>query len=147
MAVDDRMGIGREGSIPWYVPEDLAWFKEQTTGKAVLMGRKTWESLPIKPLPNRDNYVISSNPIEGVKTITTVFSLPDVSELFIIGGAELYQSMINQCDNLYITNIKGNFRCDRHFPFPYDQFSGRYDTEWKTSKTGLEYKHSVLRRQ
>ena len=60
VAMDSNNGIGKNGCIPWHVPEDLVHFKQYTNGKTVVMGRKTWESLPVKPLPNRDNIFLTS---------------------------------------------------------------------------------------
>ena len=66
LACDENWGIGKAGTLPWlHNPADLKWFKQMTTGSTVVMGRKTWDSLPVKPLPNRKNIVVSSNRVEG----------------------------------------------------------------------------------
>ncbi len=106
--------IGQHGKLPWHLPEDLKHFKELTTGKIVLMGRKTWESIPEKfrPLPNRKNLVITRQADFVVPAGVEVFSEIGVviqkygnSEIMVIGGAEIYEQTIALADTLYITHV------------------------------------------
>ena len=102
-ACDQNGLIGINGRIPWYIPEDLQRFKRLTTGNAIIMGRKTWENLPIKPLPDRFNIVISKKATFGTipdMDITVQASLASAlqiaeiegyQEVFIIGGQRLYE--------------------------------------------------------
>jgi dihydrofolate reductase len=123
LAMDDNMGIGYENDLPWpRNKKDMAWFRECTSGHVVVMGRKTWESFGSKPLPNRTNIVISTKKPEGnpdvwyggdIKMILDELR-DDYSGLhiFIIGGANIYRQALPFCDKLYITRIKGVYKCD-----------------------------------
>jgi dihydrofolate reductase len=105
--------IGKKNDLPWNLPTDLKNFKKVTSGKTIIMGRNTWDSLPYRPLPNRINVVITRNTefkaegceirnnlIEAIKEFDKVGE-----ELFIIGGAEIYKQSFNLADKLYLTNI------------------------------------------
>jgi dihydrofolate reductase len=113
----DRV-IGREvdgvGTLPWHLPEDMKHFRELTTGKPVIMGRKTWESLPerFRPLPGRHNIVVTRNPSYAAPGATVAGSVEAAleacgaaPEAFVIGGAELYRQAIGRADRLEITEI------------------------------------------
>ena len=119
--------IGINNDIPWYLPDDFNYFKEKTKGHFVLMGRKNWESLPhqFKPLPDRQNVVISRQKYYRLKGATVVSSLSDAltfannakeNEAFIIGGGEIYRLGISLADTIYLTEIKGEFEGDITFP-------------------------------
>jgi dihydrofolate reductase len=130
-AMDQENGIGKNGDIPWYLPEDLQNFQYLTTGNgrnAVIMGRVTWESIPKKyrPLKNRLNIVITR---QQLKDCDYTFMNLDVAlkyldknekidEVFIIGGQGLYQEGIEHqdCNKLYLTHLDKTFGCDRFFP-------------------------------
>ena len=121
-AFDRNHLIGRDNSLPWHLPADLAFFKRTTMGKPIIMGRKTFESIG-RPLPGRRNIIISRNPdlqIEGCETCTSVEQalqqLGDYAEVFLIGGASLYQQMLAQAENLYDTEIDEEFNGDAWFP-------------------------------
>ncbi len=113
-AISENNCIGKSGTLPWYIPEDLKRFKEITTGHTVLMGRKTWESIPEKfrPLPNRKNIVITRNtayPVpEGVVLHHSVEEAlkHEQGDIMVIGGAEIYAQSIDRADTLYITHIR-----------------------------------------
>src|SRR5437867_7313628 len=100
--------IGAGNKIPWYLPEDFKWFKKMTTGQVIVMGRKTFESIG-KLLPNRTTIVLSRSPaaIAGVQTISDLSELdltePALAEreVFICGGAQLYQQALPLCSDLY----------------------------------------------
>ncbi|BBB23461.1 dihydrofolate reductase [Isorropodon fossajaponicum endosymbiont JTNG4] len=130
VAMDDNQLIGKNNSLPWHLPADLAYFKKTTTGKAVLMGRKTYDSVD-RPLPNRRNIIVSRNTkfkadgCEVVGSINAALSLANGdNELMIMGGASFYEQMVNKVDRLYITEVKGKFEGDAYFPeFDRTQFS------------------------
>ena len=113
-AISENNCIGKSGTLPWYIPEDLKRFRELTTGKTVLMGRKTWESIPEKfrPLPNRKNMVITRNlefPLPD--SVMRYHSIDEALEktsgdIMVIGGAEIYAQSIALADTLYITHIR-----------------------------------------
>jgi len=110
-------GIGYNNELPWSKIEgDLPRFKELTTGKVVLMGRNTWDSLPKKPLPNRINVVVTSKNIDG---ITTINSVPeednmDLRDVWLIGGAQLINSSWHLIDEIHLTKTFTEYTCDRH---------------------------------
>lgn len=127
-ALDTKEGIGKHNSLPWYLPEDLKRFKKLTIGHPVIMGRKTFESIFNrlgKPLPERVNIVVSKNPQfkpEGVTVFSSVEEAIDYAfkieneEIFIIGGATIYNQTIDRVDKLYITQVKGDHQADIFFP-------------------------------
>jgi dihydrofolate reductase len=131
VAADENNGIGKNNQLPWHISEDLKNFKRLTTGKTILMGRKTWESLPIKPLPNRQNIVISSNPdyiATGAIVCKSIHQALEVcsqfQEVFIIGGAEIYRQFFPITHKLYLTRVFGIFDTDT-------ALAGFDDKEWK----------------
>ncbi|MEO0882428.1 MAG: dihydrofolate reductase [Pseudomonadota bacterium] len=121
--------IGNEGQLPWRLAADLAFFKNVTSGKPIIMGRKTWESLPVRPLPNRANIVISRNWNYAAKGARVYSSLgvavnaarsiarrDGVDEIFIIGGASIYARALPISDRLYVTDVEAEPDGDVVFP-------------------------------
>lgn len=119
VAVDENGGIGYDGQLLAHIPEDLQRFKELTSGHTVIMGRKTWDSLPKKPLPNRKNIVISSQKQENFMTTAECLKeIKDIDdEIFIIGGESIYRYFLPMANKIYITLIHKNFdKVDAYFP-------------------------------
>lgn len=117
--------IGREGTIPWRLPEDVAHFKALTTGYAVVMGRRTWDSLPdrYRPLPGRRNVVVTRNPDWHAEGVERAASLDDALELlddaprvFVIGGAQLYAAALPLTGVLLLTEVDAEVEGDTFFP-------------------------------
>jgi dihydrofolate reductase len=116
--------IGVDNRLPWHLPEDLQRFKALTMGQAVIMGRKTWESLPPKfrPLPGRRNIVVTRDAAYVAEGATVVHSLTDAAAAageqtaFVIGGAELYRQALPLASRLELTEIDADFAGDAHFP-------------------------------
>lgn len=116
--------IGIDNRLPWHLPADLRHFRELTTGHAVIMGRKTWESLPEKfrPLPGRRNIVVTRDAAYRAAGATVAASLPaavaaaGADEAFVIGGAELYAAAMPLADRLHLTELAAAFEGDTHFP-------------------------------
>ena len=117
--------IGRGNRIPWRLPEDMAHFRELTTGHPVVMGRRTWESLPdrFRPLPDRRNVVVTRNPDWSAEGAERVGSLEEAlallegePQVFVIGGAELYASALARADELLLTEIDADIDGDVYFP-------------------------------
>lgn len=115
--------IGREGGLPWHISSDLKRFKEITMGKPVVMGRKTWESLPRKPLPGRRNIVITRQADfapEGAEVAATpeeaLALCGDAPEVAVIGGGEIYRLFWPLVDRLYLTEVDLEVVGDTHFP-------------------------------
>jgi len=112
--------IGRDNQIPWHLPEDFRWFKQLTTGHAVLMGRKTFASLG-KPLPHRTNIVVTrSGDVPGVVTVSDLASFDESAyaprEVFLIGGAQLYAQLLDRCTDLYLSVVQREVEGDACFP-------------------------------
>jgi len=137
VAFDSQYGIGKNGQLPWVLPMDLKNFKEITSTvtdpskkNAVIMGRKTWESLPPKfrPLPGRVNLVLSKEGklkvpsgvicADSLENALNQLSTPNIENIFVIGGAQIYAEVINHhlCQRLYVTHVQGNYDCDAFFP-------------------------------
>ena len=132
----DRV-IGKDGTLPWHLSEDLKLFKAHTTGNIVIMGRKTFDSIG-RPLPNRRNIVVSKSVREDEKAAGVEY-FPDLDHalaaaqegegrIFIIGGASIYHQMIEKADRLYISLVDGDFEGDTYFPEIKDDV-------WKVVKT------------
>ena len=117
--------IGLNQKLLWHLPEDMRHFRAMTHGKPVIMGRKTWESLPaaFRPLPNRHNIVVSRNPVYRPSGATCASSLAEAirlagtaSEVFVIGGAELYRQTLPLANRLYLTEVAEDRAGDSFFP-------------------------------
>lgn len=124
-AISENNCIGKNGELPWHIPEDLKHFKKITTGKTVIMGRKTWESLPeqYKPLPQRKNIVITRQSHYSVPLHVEVYASLDIAlsthqedDICIIGGGEIYKAALPLADTLYITQIHNQVDGDTFFP-------------------------------
>lgn len=128
VAAAENRCIGVNNKLPWYLPEDLKYFKRVTMGKPVIMGRKTWESIG-KPLPGRTNIVITSNKnyqaegAEIVNSMSEAIELAEckagkdsVDELMVIGGEGIYCLCLSQCDRLYYTRVHAEVQGDAFFP-------------------------------
>lgn len=122
-AVSDDMGIGKDNDLLWHLPEDLKRFKRLTTGNTVIMGRRTWESLPRKPLPNRRNVVITDIEGETFQEAEAAYSVEDAlekcrddREIFIIGGGSIYRQFMPRADSLFITHVHRKTEADIYFP-------------------------------
>lgn len=123
-AVADNNAIGKANNLPWHLPADLKHFKELTTGHAIVMGKRTFKSLPNGPLPNRKNIVLTSIMSEGVNEgyfeadslEDALFLCEHEEKVFIIGGATVYRQCIDKVDSMYITWIHKEFTADTFFP-------------------------------
>jgi len=118
--------IGRGSQIPWHLPEDFKWFKKMTTGQAIVMGRRTFESIG-KPLPNRTTIVLSRSGFQypGVQTISELSQIDLANErrsVFICGGARIYELALALCSDLYLTLVKRVVEGDTFFPRFEDRF-------------------------
>lgn len=134
----DRV-IGKNGTLPWHLPEDLQLFKRHTTGHPMVMGRKTWDSIG-RPLPKRQSIVLTRDlewSAEGATVIHRPEDLWDSElidpEVFIIGGAQIYQAFLPKIDEILISHVYENFDGDTTFPhfekdFPNVQVEERFDT-------------------
>lgn len=120
VAMAENRVIGKNGRIPWHLPLDLKWFKKITMGHVIVMGRKTFESIG-KPLPGRENVVLSrsgfsADGIVVLKSLEEVVGKYQGREIFICGGAQIYEFALPYCSFIYITHVKGNYDGDAFFP-------------------------------
>jgi dihydrofolate reductase len=152
VAADQDNGIGIDNTLPWRLPEDLAHFKRLTTGHAIIMGRKTFDSIG-RPLPNRRNIVITRNTEWRADGVEAVASLDAASKLvagdaqaFIIGGAQIYQQALDFADEIVLTRVDGHFQCDAHFPALSADVWQETAREDHVSAAGLPYAFITLRR-
>lgn len=151
LACDEEWGIGKNGDLPWpHNPADLRWFKKCTDAQAVVMGRKTWESLPVKPLPNRLNFVITSTNMENynpaphgsysgsdVKRIVKYVieeRYGGIDDVWIIGGAQLLEACLPVVDEIWLSRISGTYECDTYLPkavieLSYELYSGEQEDD------------------
>ena len=130
VAIANNFAIGLNNQLLWHIPADLKRFKKITSGHQVIMGKLTYLSLPVRPLPNRINIVITDNREELFEGCTTVYSIDEAlhlcneqEESFIIGGGSVYRQFLPLCNKLYITMVHKDFEADTFFPrFDMDQW-------------------------
>lgn len=163
VAVDRRGGMARDGGLPWHLPADLKWFRAHTTGaraagaprNRVLMGRRTWESLPerYRPLPGRANLVLTRRRdylADGARLVhdldEAVAATPAGAELWVVGGAEVYALALAdpRCGRVLVTRIDADFGCDVFFP-TLDGFE-EVDPGQEAEDAGLRYRFCEYRR-
>jgi len=123
VAISENNAIGKENQLLWRISDDLKRFKQLTTSHTIIMGRKTFESLPNGALPNRRNVVISRNKAFKTQGAELVSSIEDAlklcnkhEECFIIGGGEIYKQAIQFAEKLYLTKVHAHFDADTFFP-------------------------------
>jgi dihydrofolate reductase/thymidylate synthase len=168
VAADEKGGIGKEGKLPWKLPGDTKFFKELTSGtedgakrNAVIMGRKTWDTIPprFRPLDRRLNVVVTRNAAlelpDGVlraSSIENAVELIDaegdaVERVFLIGGGQLYAIGMDlpNCRMIYLTRVLGHFECDAFIPEPGDDYDLRFASD-RQEENGLGYIFEVYER-
>lgn len=146
-SVDLNMGIGYKNNLLTHIPEDMRFFKERTEGSIVIMGRRTWESLPKKPLSNRINIVITHTPecdatgvlYSTLDNIKVLLKQKISSNIFIIGGSTIYKELLPFCDTIYLTKIYKEYLADTYFP--------SIDNSWKISKESGKYEYQTIQYQ
>jgi len=140
--------IGRDNTIPWHIPEDARRFRELTMGHPVVMGRRTWESLPdrFRPLPGRRNVVVTRNATWHADGADHAASLDDALRLtggepmvFVVGGAELYAEALPLADELLLTEIDGEVEGDTFFPSWDREAFAEVSREPHVSETGIGF--------
>ncbi len=146
VAMDDNRVIGRNGDLPWHLPEDLAFFKQTTSGHPVVMGRKTFESIG-RPLPKRRNIVLtrnrdwSANNVEVIHHPEELETLPGLEgRIFVIGGSEIYAAFLPITTELLISHVDGRHEGDTWFP----EFTGDFpQAELVKQGTGFQVRRHV----
>lgn len=138
--------IGINNTMPWHLPEDFAFFRAYTTGKPVIMGRKTWESLPKKPLPGRRNIVITRRADYQAEGAETAADLPsalsvcaEADEIIIMGGAQIYTEAMPSATDLRITEVALNVAGDAFFPTVNRSLWQEKSREAHTAANGIGY--------
>lgn len=146
-AVDRKLGIGKNNDIPWKLSEDLKHFKRLTDGHAIIMGRKTQESLPGKGyLPGRTNIVVSASGnvkhplVQVAESLEEAIDLVSNRQIFIIGGASIYEQALKFADDMILTLIDGDYDCDRFFP-TFD--NGEWEAPSYSSHTSVKDGHTL----
>jgi len=164
VACDNKNGIGKDNTIPWYSPADMEFFKQTTRGGIVIMGRKTFSSIG-KPLPGRSNIVItgavypsSDNPyyvgsldqaLHLAKLKNNVKSSPGEHLVWVIGGQQVYNEAVKHpdCVAIYLSRISGDYDCDKHFTNPFElSLLGYQDPMlwvWQEDLTVYRYKRKA----
>lgn len=122
VAMTSERIIGKDGGLPWHLPEDLKTFKKYTSGHPIVMGRKTWDSIG-KPLPNRQNIVLTRDgswSAEGAEVIHSPADLKNIQlikpEVYIIGGAQVYELFMDQLEEILVSHVYQNYSGDTQFP-------------------------------
>ena len=123
VAIAANHAIGKDNQLLWHLSEDLKRFKRMTTGSHIVMGKKTFESLPMKPLPKRTSVIITDDKNDDFENCITVFSIdeaiekcPADKESFIIGGGSVYKQFMPIAQTMYITKVHQDFEADTFFP-------------------------------
>ena len=167
VAVDEKLGIGKAGGLPWHLPSDLKHFKEITTRttnpekqNAVVMGRKTWDSLPekFKPLPKRINVVLTRRPqfsasenvvvSDGLQHLFLRLPKEKAENIFVIGGGEVFKEAVKSpfCQKLFLTHIRGDFKCDTFFPEFRNHFE-LADSSPEQEENGIKFNFAAYKRK
>jgi dihydrofolate reductase len=148
--------IGKDNKIPWHLAADMAHFKETTMGHPIIMGRKTFDSIG-RPLPGRQNIVVTHNPgfsHEGIQVANSLDSaialaiVSHVSEIFIIGGQAIYEAALPKADRIYLTLVHGHMAGDKHFKYDSGQWKEISRQSHKADdKNEYDYDFIVLERR
>jgi dihydrofolate reductase len=147
--------IGRDGALPWHLPEDMAHFRTLTAGATVVMGRRTWDSLParFRPLPGRRNVVLTRDRTWRADGAEVAHEVADAlaadGDVWVMGGAEIYAATLPFADLAVITELREQFAGDTHAPALDTTWtvSGTDPADgWHESTTGLHYRFRTLRR-
>jgi dihydrofolate reductase len=158
VAADNKWGIGRDGGLLASIPTDMKYFKDHTTGKVVVMGRKTLESMPGKRgLPKRTNYVLTTNPdyeaercivVNSEDELWEELSQYDPDEVFLIGGAALYNKFYRMCDRLFVTKMDADLNADTFIVnFDEDSDYAVVSESEPVSENGITFRFVVYERR
>ena len=146
----NNYGIGKDNNLPWHFKTDLRYFSKKTKGdgnNAIIMGKNTWLSLPRRPLPNRDNFVLSktlntNNCFKSINEAKEYFNNNNYDEVWIIGGSSIYEQFINDQDvkKIYVSEIKKEYECDTFFPKFSDDYVLSSVEVVEENETKIEFK-------
>ena len=135
VAHDPNLVIGKDGDLPWHYSEDLKYFKRVTMGHPLIMGRVVFEELGERPLPGRENIILSrSRDYDHVPTFSSFDDalefVKDEEIVFLIGGGEVYRQFLDRCDKLFVTEIHDSYEGDTYFP----EYRDEIGSTWKEIK-------------
>jgi dihydrofolate reductase len=156
VAIAQNLAIGKGNELLWHIPEDLKRFKKLTTGHTIIMGKRTFESLPLRPLPNRRSIVISDIVGESIPGCIMAYSIDEAVSLcdpegenFIIGGGSIYRQFMPLADRLYLTIVHKDFDADTFYPeINYEEWTERERKECEAMDTlGFNYTYLTLERK
>jgi dihydrofolate reductase len=150
VAIAENNAIGKNNDLLWHIPEDMKRFRQITTGHKIIMGKRTYESLPHRPLKNRTNIVISDIPGDRYEGAVMAYSLeealehcPAEEECFIIGGGMVYRQFLPLADKLYITRVDKPFDADIFFP-EIDPGTWEETSRDEGADKGLDFTYSFI---
>lgn len=152
-AVGKNLELGKDNELLWRIPEDLQFFKQQTLGKKIVMGKKTLDSLP-GLLPKRTHIVLTHQEVEPSERLMVFHDIQDLKkyleqlreEVMIIGGAQIYQQFIDDADKLVLTEIDGEKEADVYFP-SFDKNEWNQEVLCEHQHEDIKYKHLVYTRK
>lgn len=156
VAVASNHAIGKDNQLLWHIPDDLKRFKALTTGHTIVMGKRTFESLPIRPLPNRRSIVITDIPGETIHGCEMAYSIDeaislmeDGAENFIIGGGMVYRQFMPLAHRLYLTIVHKDFEADTFYPeIDYSEWTeASKETIDATGRLGFSYSYIIYNRK
>lgn len=156
VAIADNLAIGKDNRLLWHIPEDLKRFKALTTGHTIVMGKRTFESLPLRPLPNRRSVVITDVPGEQIHGCVMAYSIEDAIEKmedgrenFIIGGGMVYRQFMPLAHKLYLTLVHKEFDADTFYPaINFDEWTEVERTDVDAMETlGFRYSYVTYERK
>jgi dihydrofolate reductase len=155
VAIARNLAIGKDNDLLWHIPEDLKRFKKLTTGHTIIMGKRTYESLPNRPLPNRRSIVITDIPGEVIPGCIMAYSIDDAvalsdpdNENFIIGGGSVYRQFMPLASRLYLTIVDKDYEADIFYPeINFDEWIEREREDCQAMDTlGFNYSYLTLDR-
>lgn len=158
--INNTFAIGKDNKLLYCIPNDMANFRRMTTENVVVMGRKTFESLP-RPLPNRANIVLSTDStykVEGYDNVFVVYTIAEAINLcekqfannmwFVIGGSSIYSQFLaqNLVDEMFVTIVDDDTKGDSHFPNVFDDWKLFYESGVQTNIDGIKYRFAIFKR-
>jgi len=156
VAIGENNEIGKNNKLLWHLGDDLKRFKKLTYNKVVIMGQKTYESLPIKPLPKRTNIIITDDPDLLYDGCIMSFSIDDAiekakfwddtGEVFVIGGGSIYKQFLNKTDTLYITKVHESFDADTFFPDISEWTMTYKENHKKDENNDYDYSYLIMKK-
>ncbi len=151
LATDMDYGIGKNNTLPWHCSADLMVFKALTKDQVIAMGHNTWKSLPKKPLPDRDHIVLSRNPelkldyprVEHLKSVYHLLDVDPELNVWVIGGADIFEAIGQQCTYIHHTLIPENYYCDTHYRYDEVDIKLISQVQYQTSDYAVPLQFSL----